>query len=186
MTAIQFFNANVRDGRAWLRPGSHAGRPPTWLVRVQRQLILVTDNSYPALRFVPDTEAIVEWRGIGAVPAEGEDAVEEDGVNPGSGSNAGRVTSHTAACDAGYPASEEADMDVSKIKSAVNAVREAVKSTVNTTLEAGKKDSRQFTGLQELAKIDQLLEKIDVRADAAVKRTAPPVKKEKKEKDAKK
>lgn len=72
-------------------------------------------------------------------------------------------------------------MVADKIKAAVETLRKAVKDTYETAITDGRKDHLQFNGLEQLGRIDALCDKIVERADGAVERTQPKVKKAKEE-----
>lgn len=74
-------------------------------------------------------------------------------------------------------------MDISKVKAAIAATRAELKAVLDATVEAGKKDVRQFRGVQSLATADTLLGEADEKLEDAVKRVQPRVKKERKKKE---
>lgn len=71
-------------------------------------------------------------------------------------------------------------MDITKVKAAITTAQGELKKLVDATVDAGKKDSRQFNGLKNLGSVDKSLEAALEGLDGAVKRVAPRVKKAKK------
>ena len=70
-------------------------------------------------------------------------------------------------------------MDITKVKAAITTAKGELKKLVDATVEAGKKDLRQFNGLKSLAGVDESLDAAIEKLDAAVKRVQPRVKKAK-------
>jgi hypothetical protein len=72
---------------------------------------------------------------------------------------------------------------VKNIKTATDAIaaaRKALQTLTDETVEAGKKDARQFKALPKLANVDNALVKAAEKLEDAAKAVAPKVAKEKK------
>jgi len=70
-------------------------------------------------------------------------------------------------------------MDVTKVRSAIAALKSAVQEAVTSSVKAAEKNPIEINGVGALVKINLLADKASERVEEAIERTTPKVKKEK-------
>ena len=73
-------------------------------------------------------------------------------------------------------------MDITKASATIAEAKKAIKATMDATIEAGKKNTREFNGLKPLSGVDAALDNAQTKLEAAAKASEPRAKKERKSK----